>query len=95
MKSGQISIPSRYLVLLPQSKVIGVSARIVDEDERARLKGIVSVVLLAFGAGLCFSLVAVAARSLLADAGFAAIASWNDLAGIERVTGGRWLGRRG
>jgi drug/metabolite transporter (DMT)-like permease len=29
-----------------------------------RLKGIVSVVLLAFGAGLCFSLVAVAARSL-------------------------------
>ena len=38
---------------------------------------------------------AVAARSLLADAGFAAIASWTDLAGIERVTGGRWLGRRG
>ena len=37
----------------------------------------------------------VAARSLLADAGFAAIASWTDLAGIERVTGGRWLGRRG
>ena len=26
---------------------------------------------------------------------FAAIASWTDLAGIERVTGGRWLGRRG
>ena len=38
---------------------------------------------------------AVAARSLLADAGFAAIASWKDLAGIERVSGGRWLGRRG
>ena len=36
---------------------------------------------------------AVAVRSLLADAGFAAIASWTDLAGIERVTGGRWLGR--
>lgn len=36
---------------------------------------------------------AVAARSLLADAGFAAIASWTDLAGIERVSGGRWLGR--
>ncbi|MBZ0087445.1 MAG: ribonuclease G [Thermomonas sp.] len=34
----QISIPSRYLVLLPRSKVIGVSARIEDEDERARLK---------------------------------------------------------
>ena len=38
----QISIPSRYLVLLPQSKVIGVSARIEDEAERARLKGIIS-----------------------------------------------------
>ncbi|MET0288946.1 MAG: ribonuclease G [Pseudoxanthomonas sp.] len=38
----QISIPSRYLVLLPQSKVVGVSARIEDEDERARLKGIIS-----------------------------------------------------
>lgn len=33
-----------------------------------------------------------AVRGLLADAGFAAIASWRDLAGIERVTGGRWLG---
>lgn len=38
----QISIPSRYLVLLPQSHSIGVSARIEDEDERARLKGIVA-----------------------------------------------------
>src|SRR6478735_4975169 len=35
----QISIPSRYLVLLPYSRVIGVSARIEDEAERARLKG--------------------------------------------------------
>ena len=34
-----------------------------------------------------------AVRGLLADAGFAAIASWKDLAGIERVSGGRWLGR--
>jgi len=38
----QISIPSRYLVLLPQSKVVGVSARIEDEAERLRLKTIVS-----------------------------------------------------
>ena len=37
----QLSIPSRYLVLLPQSKVVGVSARIEDETERARLKGLV------------------------------------------------------
>lgn len=32
-------------------------------------------------------------RSLLADAGFASIASHRDLAGIERVTGGCWRGR--
>ncbi len=38
----QISIPSRYLVLLPYSRVIGVSARIEDEVERARLKAIVA-----------------------------------------------------
>ena len=37
----QISIPSRYLVLLPRSRTLGVSARIEDEDERARLKAIV------------------------------------------------------
>lgn len=36
---------------------------------------------------------AVAVRGLLVDAGFASIASWKDLAGIERVSGGRWLGR--
>ncbi|HET9049240.1 MAG TPA: ribonuclease G [Chiayiivirga sp.] len=34
----QLSIPSRYLVLLPYSRVMGVSARIEDEAERNRLK---------------------------------------------------------
>jgi ribonuclease G len=38
----QLSIPSRYLVLLPQSRVVGVSARIEDEVERARLKSLVA-----------------------------------------------------
>lgn len=38
----QISIPSRYLVLLPRTKVIGVSARIEDEDERTRLKALLA-----------------------------------------------------
>jgi ribonuclease G len=33
-----LSIPSRYLVLLPNSKVLGVSTRIEDEVERQRLK---------------------------------------------------------
>lgn len=36
---------------------------------------------------------AAAVRGLLADAGFASIASWKDLAGIERASGGRWRGR--
>jgi ribonuclease G len=38
----QLSIPSRYLVLLPQLRVVGVSARIEDEGERARLKSLVT-----------------------------------------------------
>lgn len=33
-----LSIPSRYLVLLPYGKVLGVSVRIEDEAERQRLK---------------------------------------------------------
>ncbi|MBD8526995.1 ribonuclease G [Pseudomarimonas arenosa] len=34
----QLSIPARYLVLLPHTKVLGVSVRIEDETERNRLK---------------------------------------------------------
>ncbi|MGN6223574.1 ribonuclease G [Pseudoxanthomonas beigongshangi] len=45
----QISIPSRYLVLLPQSKVVGVSARIEDEAERQRLKSLVTDLAAAHG----------------------------------------------
>ena len=37
----EISIPSRYLVLLPDSSTVGVSSRIEDEDERQRLKAII------------------------------------------------------
>jgi ribonuclease G len=33
-----LSIPSRYLVLLPHARMIGVSVRIEDEGERGRLK---------------------------------------------------------
>jgi len=38
-----ISIPSRFLVLLPDSDVVGVSARIEEENERNRLKDLVHV----------------------------------------------------
>ena len=46
----QISIPSRYLVLLPRSTVVGISTRIEDEAERARLKTLMAD-LTATGAG--------------------------------------------
>src|SRR5690554_5377941 len=36
----QLSIPSRYLVFMPDVHHIGISQRIEDEEERARLKGI-------------------------------------------------------
>ena len=38
--STHLSIPSRYLVLLPHARTLGVSARIEGEDERARLKDV-------------------------------------------------------
>ena len=38
----QISIPSRYMVLLPRSRVLGISARIEDDDERVRLKSLMT-----------------------------------------------------
>ncbi|MCZ8131968.1 MAG: ribonuclease G [Steroidobacteraceae bacterium] len=36
-----VTLPSRYLVYLPQGRGVGVSARIEDEAERARLRGAV------------------------------------------------------
>src|SRR5689334_23680475 len=41
-----LSIPSRYLVLLPYSKVLGVSVRIEDEVERQRLKDMLAALTL-------------------------------------------------
>ena len=35
-----LSIPSRYLVLLPHEKHVGVSARIEDDGERDRLRDV-------------------------------------------------------
>ena len=41
--SAHLSIPSRYLVLLPQApRTLGISARIEDEAERARLRAIIA-----------------------------------------------------
>jgi len=37
-----IALPSRYLVYMPRGQAIGVSARIEDEGERARLKSVLT-----------------------------------------------------
>lgn len=37
-----ITVPSRYLVLLPGEKIIGISTKIDNEDERSRLKNTVA-----------------------------------------------------
>ena len=39
--TGHVSLPGRFLVLMPNSKHVGVSRRIEDEEERSRLKGLV------------------------------------------------------
>jgi ribonuclease G len=40
-----ITLPSRHLVLLPEDDGVGVSARIEDEDERERLRNLVTDIL--------------------------------------------------
>ncbi|MEO7251253.1 MAG: Rne/Rng family ribonuclease, partial [Arenimonas sp.] len=40
--SAHLSIPSRYLVLLPYARTLGISARIEDEGERQRLRDILT-----------------------------------------------------
>src|SRR5690554_2623462 len=40
--TSELSIPSRYLVYMPQTDHIGVSQRIEDESERERLKALVN-----------------------------------------------------
>jgi len=37
-----VTIPSRYIVLMPDTETVGVSSKIENEDERARLKGIIN-----------------------------------------------------
>ncbi len=50
--STHLSIPSRYLVLLPDSSTLGVSVRIEDETERARLKELLGRLVNGTGCGL-------------------------------------------
>jgi ribonuclease G len=49
--STHLSIPSRYLVLLPHARTLGISARIEDEAERARLKEVLGSLIGEEGSG--------------------------------------------
>ncbi len=40
----QITIPSRYLVLMPNVKTVGISTKIEDEEEKERLRNLISSV---------------------------------------------------
>jgi ribonuclease G len=51
--STHVTIPSRYLVLLPSGANIGISSKIEDETERARLEGIVEQLMVASGYQPC------------------------------------------
>jgi len=42
--TSYITLPGRYVVLMPNVEHVGISRRIVDETERARLRGIVEVI---------------------------------------------------
>ena len=46
-----VALPSRYLVYMPRGEAIGVSARIEDETERARLKAVLGELVDADSAG--------------------------------------------
>jgi ribonuclease G len=70
-----IALPSRYLVYMPRGEAIGVSARIEDEAERARLKAALVQVLGATGGGGYIVRTAaqgVSAESLSEDMGYLA-----------------------
>ncbi|GBC60783.1 ribonuclease [Desulfonema ishimotonii] len=52
MLTTYISLPGRYIVLMPGSKNIGISRKIEDEEERQRLKDIVTKIKLPPGFGM-------------------------------------------
>jgi len=78
--TASLSIPGRYLVLMPGSKMIGVSRKIGDAKERQRLKKILARLPVPEGCGLIIRTVAVDAskRSFVRDLRTLTVA-WNAL----------------
>ena len=62
-----VTIPSRYLVLIPRGQGVGISARIEDEAERERLRAIMDEVVPA-ESGPCGYIVRTAAEGASLDA---------------------------
>ena len=46
-----VTLPSRYLVLMPEGEGVGISARIEDDQERERLRGIMETIVQESGEG--------------------------------------------
>jgi ribonuclease G len=83
--SCHIGLPGRYLVLMPQDNQIGVSRRIEDEEERRRLRGILSQLNLPKDMGFIVRTAAYnrLKQELLRDAKFL-LKLWNRLEKIAR-----------
>ena len=83
--SCHIGLPGRYLVLMPQDNQIGVSRRIEDDEERRRLRGILSELNLPKDMGFIVRTAACnrSKQELLRDAKFL-LKLWNRLEKITR-----------
>ncbi len=83
--TSKVSLPGRYLVLLPFNKRIGVSKKIYNYKERRRLKGIVKS-MLPPGTGLIIRTVAAGQdENLIRDDLNKLIATWNDIQNKART----------
>jgi ribonuclease G len=68
-----ISVPSRYLVYMPNASMVGISVKIEDEDERDRLRSLLTKHLIEGGLGGCIARTAaegVSSEELLRDINF-------------------------
>ncbi len=73
-----ISLPGKYLVLVPFSKIRGVSKKIINDSERTRLKEIVSSFKTDYGFIVRTAAVGVSRRELEKDASYL-ISQWRSL----------------
>lgn len=81
--TANLSIPGRYLVMMPGSKLKGVSRKIDDENERQRLKKVLSKLQVPAEIGLIVRTAAQgASKGSLSDDMNALIATWKEIQGF-------------